>query len=508
MTSIRNTLKALFLTGKIPNQADYDNVITNVAVKGDDDVSQSEAEGLVNQTPRLWSSLRVGQAMTSFTNSFKAAAQTWSGKQTFSSAPRFNSASAGSVMTVDDNKDLFARQIGNDSKDKIASGDVVISFSTKDLMVAAAADSLPNNKLVRCDEAKYSGVWQVTTQSSVTDDDRYFLTGTNYDFIKIEKTRANVKSFGADGSYNGNANALKLCLGFGFIAVIPEGEFLLDNCKVTGIDEAIIIADNVTFKRADDPSLGSRDCDEMLQFEDVSKIRIIGDWELNGNGDNAYDAGDNNFDIKIGYTDNTKEPDVNIGNFYADDCRQGFLQISRNIAGSDKKGRIILGNITERNAFNALGLQVYGDFDYVKTGLLTTYQGTNTKFLTYGSGAKAFNFAFDANREKSYTLYVGGLTAYNAKANCLFTQNISDGMIGPLVSYDALYNEDGTDPTIQPGGWNFCKFDNARTPAGSELRRLNFTGVLLKGTNQSLTLQDINTDTPSFRSSIWLDEGL
>ena len=76
------------------------------------------------------------------------------------------------TITRDETLNAFA----GDTKDDLAKGDVVTSFSTKDLMVAATADSLPNNKLVRCDEAKYSGVWQVTTQGSVTDDDRYFLT--------------------------------------------------------------------------------------------------------------------------------------------------------------------------------------------------------------------------------------------------------------------------------------------------------------------------------------------
>lgn len=181
----RNTLKSYFENGDIPNQTQYGELIDEIPTKTDDSISQTEAEGGVGTNFRLWSALRVKQAFTSFFTEVKAIAQTWADKQTFSVAPRFNSANANTVLTVDANKDLFAREIGNDSKDKLASGDVVFRGTLTELN-ALGANALPNNQdvIILNDDDTFEGRYKLQALGTATADDGIIKDFTHYQGVR------------------------------------------------------------------------------------------------------------------------------------------------------------------------------------------------------------------------------------------------------------------------------------------------------------------------------------
>lgn len=78
---------------------------------------------------------------------------------------------------------LKGKEIGNDSKDKIASGIVVANFNDKASMLAAAANSLADNKLVKTLDDDLYSVHPSGTFSTV--DGVIVVNGTNYQFKKV-----------------------------------------------------------------------------------------------------------------------------------------------------------------------------------------------------------------------------------------------------------------------------------------------------------------------------------
>ncbi len=344
-------------------------------------------------------------------------------------------------------------------------------------------------------------------------------TANNSVYEAIEDSEINIKQFGAKGDYISNQNAMLNAYKLQIPIRIEPGIFELNDLVLDEpVDKLKLLADGVEFKYSDD--LGqARNSNYMLFIQNVNKITLEGEITFNGNEINNPNQNNQKRLVEIrAKATGTVLGDNSSGTFFKADkiniinAADSGLRIKGlyNVNGTGETffENIEIGSIYIFN-YRASGVQIQSINSHIKINEVIVKQ--TDRCLNYsGGGSKAFAISTEANNFNNGTTFkLGYFRADNAKANCLFLQNIKDFSIDNIIFRDALYNEDGTDSYVSSYGVTFVKFDYALSPEDQDFRKGYVNNFTFINSNPSLSLLQPDGNSPGgkFRIAFWADEG-